>query len=166
MPTWSGYWCSMSGLSNERSSRNGGIKVWSPIQSNTRWWDWVCCSIGRLGLARTSSIPSLGICRLHSTKTADSDRIDALLDATRSQLPDLEMIDASACHRPISANDRALIGPVGAEYPNLYLITGLGSRGWTIGLGSVKLLASQMLNLPCDIDPTPTPTRFNLLSRK
>ena len=102
-----------------------------------------------------------------STKTADSDRIDALLDATRSQLPDLEMIDASACHRPISADDRALIGPVGAEYPNLYLITGLGSRGWTIGLGSGKLLASQMLNLPCDIDPTPyLPTRFNLLSRK
>lgn len=101
------------------------------------------------------------------TKTADSDRIDALLDATRSQLPDLEMIDASACHRPISADDRALIGPVGDKYPNLFLISGLGSRGWTIGLGSGKLLASQMLHLPCDIDPTPyLPTRFNLLSRK
>jgi len=101
------------------------------------------------------------------TITVDSDRIDALLDAARSQLPDLVMIDASACHRPISADDRALIGSVGGKYPNLYLITGLGSRGWTIGLGSGKLLASQMLNLPCDIDPTPyLPTRFNLLSRK
>lgn len=98
------------------------------------------------------------------TRDADHDRIEALLDATRSHLPDLEMIDASACHRPISADDRALIGPAGDEFPNLYLATGFGSRGWTIGLGSGKLLASQMLGMPCDIDPTPfLPSRFSFM---
>ena len=96
-------------------------------------------------------------------RDADVERIEALVDATRSQLPDLEVVDASACHRPISADDRALIGPAGIDYPNLYLATGFGSRGWTIGLGSGKLLASQMLGVPCDIDPTPyLPSRFSL----
>ena len=52
-------------------------------------------------------------------RDADVDRIEALVDATRSQLPDLEVVDASACHRPISADDRALIGPAGIDYPNL-----------------------------------------------
>ncbi len=92
---------------------------------------------------------------------ADPERIDALVGAARSQLPDLEVVDASACHRPISADDRALVGPSGDEFPNLYLATGFGSRGWTIGLGSGKLLASMMLGVPCDIDPTPyLPSRF------
>jgi D-amino-acid dehydrogenase len=96
------------------------------------------------------------------TRDADPDRIEALVDATRSHLPDLEVVDASACHRPISADDRALIGPSGDKFSNLYLATGFGSRGWTIGLGSGKLLASQMLGMPCDIDPTPyLPSRFS-----
>jgi hypothetical protein len=94
---------------------------------------------------------------------ADPGRIDALVGAARSQLPDLEVVDASACHRPISADDRALVGPSGDEHPNLYLATGFGSRGWTIGLGSGKLLASMMMGVPCDIDPTPyLPSRFSL----
>ncbi len=98
-----------------------------------------------------------------STRDADNDRIEALVNATRSHLPDLEVIDASACHRPISADDRALIGPASIQLPNLYLATGFGSRGWTIGLGGGKLLASQMLGMPCDIDPTPyLPSRFGL----
>jgi D-amino-acid dehydrogenase len=94
---------------------------------------------------------------------ADPGRIDALVGAARSQLPDLEVVDASACHRPISADDRALVGPSGDEHPDLYLATGFGSRGWTIGLGSGKLLASMMMGVPCDIDPTPyLPSRFSL----
>jgi len=93
-------------------------------------------------------------------KETDHERIDALLDAARVHLPDLEMIDASACHRPISADDRPLIGP-SAKYPNLYLCTGFGSRGWSIGLGSGSLLADQILGRPCDIDPDPyLPARF------
>lgn len=91
---------------------------------------------------------------------ADHKRVDALVEAARSYLPDLEMVDASACHRPISADDRPLIGP-STKYPNLYLCTGFGSRGWSIGLGSGKLLASQILRLPCEIDPAPfLPSRF------
>ena len=93
-------------------------------------------------------------------KEVDYHRVDALLDATRKYLPDAELVDASACHRPISADDRPLIGPT-AKFPNLFLCTGFGSRGWTIGLGSGKLLASQILGIPCDIDPAPyLPSRF------
>jgi len=94
-------------------------------------------------------------------KDADRGRIDALLDAARVHLPDLEAIDdASACHRPISADDRPLIGP-SSRYPNLYLCTGFGSRGWSIGLGSGKILADQILGMSCDIDPEPfLPSRF------
>ncbi len=110
----------------------------------------------------TTPVSPLRLRGLHAKRDADNDRIEALVDATRSQLPDLEVIDASACHRPISADDRALIGPAGIEHPNLYLVTGFGSRGWTIGLGSGKLSASQMLGMPCDIDPTPyLPSRFS-----
>lgn len=93
-------------------------------------------------------------------KEVGQHRVDALLDATRKYLPDAEQIDSSACHRPISADDRPLIGPT-AKFPNLYLCTGFGSRGWTIGLGSGKVLASQILGTSCDIDPAPyLPSRF------
>lgn len=93
-------------------------------------------------------------------KDVDNHRVNALVDATRKYLPDAELIDASACHRPISADDRPLIGPT-VKFPNLFLCTGFGSRGWTIGLGSGKLLASQILGIPCDIDPAPyLPSRF------
>ncbi|KAL7553511.1 hypothetical protein ACHAWF_016803 [Thalassiosira exigua] len=91
----------------------------------------------------------------------DHKRVEAQLNAARNHLPDLEMIDASACHRPISADDRPLIGP-SVKYPNLYLCTGFGSRGWSIGLGSGKLLSSLLLGLPCEIDPAPyLPSRFH-----
>ncbi|KAL9180305.1 hypothetical protein ACHAXT_008275 [Thalassiosira profunda] len=90
----------------------------------------------------------------------DYGRVEALLEAARQHLPDLELIDTSACHRPISADDRPLIGAT-ARYKDLYLCTGFGSRGWSIGLGSGKLLASQMLGLECEIDPAPyLPSRF------
>lgn len=88
------------------------------------------------------------------------DRIEALVDATRQSLPDLELIDASACHRPVSADDRPIVG-VARKYSNLYLCTGLGSRGWSVGLGCGKLLSSIILGLKCDIDPALfSPKRF------
>jgi D-amino-acid dehydrogenase len=88
------------------------------------------------------------------------ERIEALLDAARVHLPDLELIDASSCHRPVSADDRPIIGP-SIRYSNLFLCTGFGSRGWSVGLGSGKLLASQMMDLDCDVDPSPyLPARF------
>ena len=40
--------------------------------------------------------------------------------------------------------------------------TGFGGRGWSIRLGSGKLLTSHILGLSYDIDPEPyLPTRFN-----
>jgi hypothetical protein len=94
------------------------------------------------------------------SKEPDQHRIDALINAAKVHLDDVELIDASACHRPFSADDRPIIGPA-AKFSNLYLCTGFGSRGWSIGLGSGSLLASFMLGLPCDIDPEPyLPRRF------
>lgn len=92
-------------------------------------------------------------------KDTDFDRVESLIDAARIQLPDAEMVDASACHRPISADDRPIAGSTGIT--NLYLCTGLGSRGWSVGLGCGKLLSSIVLGLPCEIDPAPySPKRF------
>lgn len=96
-------------------------------------------------------------------KEPDQHRINALIDAAKVHLDnDVELIDASACHRPFSADDRPIIGPVAAKkFSNVYLCTGFGSRGWSIGLGSGSLLASLILGLPCDIDPEPyLPRRF------
>jgi D-amino-acid dehydrogenase len=93
-------------------------------------------------------------------KEPDQHRIDALVNAAKVHLHDVEIIDASACHRPISADDRPIIGPA-AKFSNLYLCTGFGSRGWSIGLGSGSLLACLILGLPSDIDPEPyLPCRF------
>ena len=98
------------------------------------------------------------------SKETDHNRVEALLDAARVHLPDVEMIDSSACHRPFSADDRPMIGP-SARYHNLYLCTGFGSRGWSIGLGAGNLLACQMLGLPCGIDPEPyLPSRFRVFN--
>ena len=95
-----------------------------------------------------------------SDREPDQDRIDALIDLAKVYLDDVELIDASACHRPLSADDRPIIGP-SPSFSNLHLVTGFGSRGWSVGLGSGSLLASLMLGLPCDIDPAPyLPSRF------
>ena len=95
-------------------------------------------------------------------KDTNHKRVKELIDAARVSLPDVEMIDASACHRPVSADDRPIVGPSG-KYSNLFLCTGLGSRGWSVGLGSGKLLTSQMLGVSCDVDPSPyLPARFGL----
>lgn len=94
-------------------------------------------------------------------KQTDFERIEALLQAARVHLPDLELIDASACHRPISADDRPIVGSTD-KYSNLFLCTGFGSRGWSVGLGCGKLLSSIILGMHCEIDATPfLPTRFS-----
>ncbi len=95
-----------------------------------------------------------------STKEPDDHRIEALVDAAKVHLKDVKVIDVSACHRPFSADDRPIIGSA-AGFGNVYLCTGFGSRGWSIGLGSGSLLASLILGLPCNIDPEPyLPRRF------
>ena len=95
-----------------------------------------------------------------SSKETDSNRIEALIDATRDHLGDVILIDASACQRPISADDRPIVG-ASAKHSNVYLCTGLGSRGWSVGLGCGKLLSRIILELPCEIEPAPfAPNRF------
>jgi hypothetical protein len=67
--------------------------------------------------------PLLGFVDFTPTRDADPDRIEALVDAAMSHLPDLEVVDASAC---------PLIGLSGKEFPYLYLPTCLSRWGWTI----------------------------------
>ena len=94
------------------------------------------------------------------SQETDFSKIEALVEAAKLYLPDLELVDASACHRPVSADDRPIVGS-SKKYSNVYLCTGLGSRGWSVGLGCGKLLSSIILGLPCEIDPTPfAPNRF------
>jgi hypothetical protein len=96
-----------------------------------------------------------GFVDLTPRKEPDQDRIDALINAAKVHLGnDVNLIDASACHRPFSADDRPIIGPT-YQFPNLFLCTGFGSRGWSVGVGSGSLLSSLILQLPCDIDPEP-----------
>ena len=95
-----------------------------------------------------------------SSKEVDFSRIEALVDATKKCLGDVVLIDASACQRPVSADDRPIVG-ASAKHSNFYMCTGLGSRGWSVGLGCGKLLSKIILGLPCDIEPAPfTPNRF------
>lgn len=55
--------------------------------------------------------------------------------------------------RPMSADGVPLIGPAGP--PGLYVNTGHGHLGWTMAVGSAKLLAELMLGARSAIDPTP-----------
>jgi hypothetical protein len=78
--------------------------------------------------------PLLGFVDFTPTRDVDPDRLGALVDATRSHLPDLEVVDASVCPP---------IGSPGKEFPYLDLTpTNLaGGDGRYLGIGSSKLLA-------------------------
>lgn len=97
-----------------------------------------------------------------TSKDIDVSRVDALIEAARAVFPDLEVIDVDCCYRPVAADDIPMIGPT-SKFHNLYMCTGHGSKGWTMGLGSGKLLADLMLGATPEIDHLPySPRRFDL----
>ena len=60
--------------------------------------------------------------------------------------------------RPMSPDDRPLIGPVGN---GLIVATGHGSEGVILGAGTAKLVAAQVFGKPLPFDPSPfDPSRF------
>jgi D-amino-acid dehydrogenase len=64
--------------------------------------------------------------------------------------------------RPMSPDGRPLIGRTPVR--NLWLDTGHGPLGWTMGVGSGRLLAAMMMGAPPPIDPAPyAPGRFSWL---
>lgn len=62
--------------------------------------------------------------------------------------------------RPMSSDGRPFIGATGAE--GLWVNAGHGHLGWTMAMGSAKLLADQMMGQPTEIDPAP----FSLSSHR
>jgi len=61
-----------------------------------------------------------------------------------------------ACARPLSADGRPLLGPVG---DGVHLLTGHGPWGVSLGPGSARLVADVVLGRPTDIPPELAATR-------
>ena len=70
--------------------------------------------------------------------------------------PQLDLKDAQAWAglRPSTAHSKPIVGRAG-DFSNLWLNVGQGALGFTLALGSARLLAAQMLNEPLPIDPAP-----------
>jgi D-hydroxyproline dehydrogenase subunit beta len=64
-----------------------------------------------------------------------------------------------ACARPLSADGRPLLGPV-AGVDGLYLLTGHGAWGVTLGPGSARLVADAVLGRPAAIPQALAAARF------
>jgi D-amino-acid dehydrogenase len=95
-------------------------------------------------------------------KTPSPARADATLATLRRLFPEGGDF-GQATHwtglRPMSPDGRPLIGRTPVR--NLWLDTGHGPLGWTMGAGSGRLLASLMTGAPPPLDPTPyAPDRF------
>lgn len=91
---------------------------------------------------------------------AGKKRVDELVAIAREEFPDLTIEDVDCGYRPLSPDDTPLIGGVG-KLDNLFLCTGHGSKGWTMGLGSGKLVADIIAGRKTDIDRRPyDPGRF------
>lgn len=80
---------------------------------------------------------------------------DLLLALYPSFAPHLDRARAApwAGLRPVSTDGVPRIGRLGAE--NLYVNTGHGHLGWTLGAGSALLLADLVAGRATEIDPTP-----------
>jgi len=67
--------------------------------------------------------------------------------------------------RPLSADDLPLIGKT--LFPNLYIISGHGSKGWTLSFGSMRMMADIALGKETEIDNSAfCPTRFHPIRGK
>ena len=81
--------------------------------------------------------------------TLSQERIDNLYSLFDRVYPHLaSQIDVNTARpwtafRPMSANGRPIVGPAGPE--GLWINTGHGHLGWTMAVGSAKLLAAQIL---------------------
>ena len=84
-------------------------------------------------------------------------RIDALLRRTRQIFPQLEMRDDAverwAGLRPATPSNVPIIGAT--RVANLYLNTGHGTLGWTMSVGSGRLLADLVAGRAPAVDPQP-----------
>ena len=89
--------------------------------------------------------------------TLNALRIEALLRRVRQMFPQLEIHDAAverwAGLRPATPSNVPIIDRTPLE--NLYLNTGHGTLGWTMAVGSGRLLADLVARRITAIDPRP-----------
>ena len=79
----------------------------------------------------------------------DTDRaaLDQMRGVVCEDFADVQVIDEDYGFRCLAPDDVPLIGRT--KYQNLYLNTGHGSKGWTMGAGSGKLCA-QVRKMSCE----------------
>mmetsp|Transcript_8300 Transcript_8300/g.16884 ORF Transcript_8300/g.16884 Transcript_8300/m.16884 type:complete len:529 (-) Transcript_8300:774-2360(-) len=99
-------------------------------------------------------------------------RAQELIEVAKAEFPDMIIDSVHVGYRPLTPDDTPMVGMT-TRYENLYINAGGGSKGWTLGAGSGKLLADIMLGASMEgsstttttgssIDPTPySPARFD-----
>jgi D-amino-acid dehydrogenase len=86
-------------------------------------------------------------------------RVDNLRHVLKLTLPEtMRQIDPDSEQawtglRPMSADGRAYVGPT--SIPGLYLNAGHGQLGWTLAMGSARLLVDQMEGKTPEVPPEP-----------
>lgn len=86
----------------------------------------------------------------------DPARIALLKQQVAETFPQLDLDQARtwAGLRPSTPHSKPIIDRAG-RFSNLWLNVGQGALGFTLALGSARLLAAQMLDQPSPIDPAP-----------
>ena len=103
--------------------------------------------------------------RLRVAGTAEFNGFDRSLNAARcaALTRQAQRLFPGACHyeapqywsglRPVTPSNVPLIGAT--RVPGLYVNTGHGTLGWTMGVGSGKLMADMVSGKPTDVEPPP-----------
>jgi D-amino-acid dehydrogenase len=99
--------------------------------------------------------------------TLEMPRARSVLQATVDLFPQMNDVAASATFwtglRPMSSDGSPIIGQAG-RFTNLYLNTGHGSLGWTLGAGSAAALADLICGTRSQLDLSPfSLNRFSLI---
>ncbi|MDT3722815.1 D-amino acid dehydrogenase [Pseudomonas oryzihabitans] len=101
---------------------------------------------------RIAAMVDMGVTRAE----IDPARIGLLKQQVVETFPDLDLSSAKAWAglRPSTTHSKPMIG-LAEGMRNLWLNVGQGALGFTLAMGSAKLLASQMTGESAPIDPTP-----------
>lgn len=104
------------------------------------------------GHLRIAAMVDMGVDRAD----VDPARIALLKQQVAETFPQLDLNAATtwAGLRPSTAHSKPIVGRAG-DFSNLWLNVGQGALGFTLALGSAKLLAAQMMGEASPIDPAP-----------
>ncbi len=101
---------------------------------------------------RIAAMVDMGVSRAD----VDPARIALLKQQVAETFPQLDLKHAQAWAgiRPSTAHSKPIVGRAG-DFSNLWLNVGQGALGFTLALGSAKLLVAQMIDENPPIDPSP-----------